>query len=242
MPSEAAPSWRLRPQGDRCISIELGDRIDVQTGLNGLTLAAALRAAGLPGVTDIVPSFTAVALHYERTGTGDDGSSFEQRASRLRAALALGLPEGVSGTRSIDIPVCYGAGHGPDLGSVAQACGLSEAEVVRRHGLPGTLVFMLGFAPGHPYIGLHDAALNLPRRDVPRTAVPAGSVAIANRQTVIYPNRLPGGWHVIGATPLTLFDHKRSPPALLMPGDRVRFMPITPAQFDRLARQDGKAP
>ena len=241
VPSGAVPAWRLRPQGDRCISIELGDRIDVQTGLNGLSLAAALRAAGLPGVTDIVPSFTAVALHYEPTEAGDD-CSFEQRASRVRAALALGLPEGVSGTRSVDIPVCYGGEHGPDLGSVAQACGLSEAEVVRRHGLPGALVFMLGFAPGHPYIGLHDAALNLPRRDVPRTAVPAGSVAIANRQTVIYPNRLPGGWHVIGATPLTLFDQQRTPPALLMPGDRVRFVPITAAQFDRLARRSGTAP
>lgn len=239
-PPAPGPAWRLRPQGDRCISIELGDRIAVQTGLQCLSLAAALRAAGLPGVTDVVPSFTAVALHYGPAGPLG-GGAFEQRAGAVREVLALGLPEAASGSREIDIPVCYGAGHGPDLGAVAQACGLSEAEVVRRHGLPGALVFMLGFAPGHPYIGLHDEALNLPRREVPRTAVAAGSVAIANRQTVIYPNRLPGGWHVIGATPLSLFDPGRSPPTLLMPGDRVRFVPITAAQFDGLAGRAGAA-
>ncbi|WP_154393101.1 5-oxoprolinase subunit B family protein, partial [Bordetella pertussis] len=92
----------------------------------------------------------------------------------------------------------------------------------------------LGFAPGHSYIGVHDARLDLPRRATPRTAVPAGSVAIANRQTVIYPARLPGGWNIIGATPLNLFDPGREPAALLQPGDRIRFVPIDAAEFDRL--------
>lgn len=241
LPPGAGPAWRLRPQGDRCISIELGDRITVQTGRQCLSLAATLRAAALPGVTDVVPSFTAVSLHYGPPGP-QGGAGFEQRADQLRAVLALGLPEAATGSREVDIPVCYGGTHGPDLGAVALACGLSEDEVVRRHGLPGALVFMLGFAPGHPYIGLHDEALNLPRREVPRTAVAAGSVAIANRQTVIYPNRLPGGWHVIGATPLTLFDPGRAQPALLMPGDSVRFVPITAAEFDRQAGQAGASP
>lgn len=232
MHDEAKPHL-IRSQGDRCLSIELGRTIDVETGLACLELAEALRAAALPGVTDVVPSFTAVGLHFVPSADGSDRA--QALMAQVRAIVDGGLDALAVAHRLIDIPVCYGGEHGPDLGAVAQAIGGSEADVVRLHGAPGAMVFMLGFAPGHPYIGLHDPALGLPRREVPRTAVAPGSVAIANRQTVIYPNRLPGGWHVIGATPLRLFDAQRSPPALLSPGDQVRFVPISPAEFDRLA-------
>ncbi|WP_154586714.1 5-oxoprolinase subunit PxpB, partial [Bordetella pertussis] len=134
----------------------------------------------------------------------------------------------------MEIPVCYGGEHGPDLEEAARAAGLTPEALVALHGAPGSMVYMLGFAPGHSYIGVHDARLDLPRRATPRTAVPAGSVAIANRQTVIYPARLPGGWNIIGATPLNLFDPGREPAALLQPGDRIRFVPIDAAEFDRL--------
>ena len=117
---------------------------------------------------------------------------------------------------------------------MARAAGVTEDEIIALHSQPRSMVFMLGFAPGHAYLGVHDEKLNIPRRPSPRTAVPAGAVAVANRQTVIYPNRLPGGWNIIGATPLTLFDPAREPASLLQPGDSVRFVPISPQEFDRI--------
>jgi KipI family sensor histidine kinase inhibitor len=136
--------------------------------------------------------------------------------------------------REIEIPVCYGGVHGPDLAEVAKHCALTEAEVIELHSGPLAYVFMLGFAPGAPYIGIHDKRLAIGRRDTPRTALPAGSVAIANLQTMIYPNVSPGGWRIIGATPIQLFNPFQEPASLLSPGDSVRFVPITDAEFDAL--------
>lgn len=220
-------------QGDRCLVISFGDAIDVETGRTCLAVARQLREAGLPGVTDVVPSFVAVAVHYAPSPRGG-GPTYAQLADAIAQLLEHGIAAGEDAFRNVDIPVCYGGEHGPDLEDVARAASLTAAEIVELHTQPGSMVFMLGFAPGHPYIGVHDARLALPRRASPRTAVPAGSVAIANRQTVIYPSRLPGGWNVIGATPLRLFDPAREPASLLQPGDRVRFVPIDAAEFERL--------
>lgn len=192
-----------------------------------------LRDARLPGVTDVVPSFCTVAIHY-RPDASADSPSHGALAERIGQLLAGGLPEGELGGREIDIPVCYGGEHGPDLAEVAAAAGLTPDDIIRLHSEPRSMVFMLGFAPGHAYLGVHDERLNIPRRPSPRTAVPIGSVAVANRQTVIYPNRLPGGWNIIGATPLAMFDPAREPAALLQPGDSVRFVPIAEDEFQRL--------
>jgi KipI family sensor histidine kinase inhibitor len=232
-PEDARPAWRIVAQGDRCLIIVFGEAIDVAVGRTCLAVARRLREAGLPGVTDVVPSFVAVAVHYAPAADGA-GPSFEQLSARVAELLAQGVPADDVNARQIEIPVCYGGEHGPDLEDVARAASLSPEEVVALHTQPGSMVFMLGFAPGHPYIGVHDARLNLPRRASPRTAVPMGSVAIANRQTVIYPSRLPGGWNVIGATPLRLFDPAREPASLLQPGDHVRFVPIDAARFEHL--------
>lgn len=226
------PDWRIQPQGDRCLLVILGDSIAEATGRLCLGLARQIRLARWPGVVDVVPSFTTVAVHYRPLPQG--GPLFAELAARVRELLAQGIATDTLASREVEVPVCYGGRHGPDLAEVARACGLSEDQVIALHGQPGSMVYMLGFAPGHSYIGVHDARLNLPRRDSPRTEVPAGSVAIANRQTVIYPSRLPGGWSIIGATPLTLFDPAREPASLLQPGDRIRFVPIDEAAFDRL--------
>ena len=230
--SAAGCAWRILPQGERCLVVSFGERIDPHIGRLCLAAAERLRAAGLPGVTDVVPSFSAVAVHYRPQPAG--GPTFTQLAARVESLLDDDLQADAAPGRPVDIPVCYGGEHGPDLTDVAHACGMSPEQVVELHGAVPVMVFMLGFAPGLPYIGVHDARLDMPRRDTPRTAVAPGSVAIANRQTVIYPGRLPGGWHVIGATPLALFDIAREPPTLLRPGDSVRFVPITPQEFDRL--------
>src|SRR5690606_29661814 len=152
---------------------------------------------------------------------------------QIEHLLSQGIAVDATAGREINIPVCYGGEFGPDLDEVALHAGISTGEVIALHTQSANLVFMLGFAPGAPYIGIHDERLNIPRRASPRTAVPPGSVAVANRQSMLYPSRLPGGWHIIGATPLALFDPACTPSALLQPGDRVRFVAIDRAEFDR---------
>lgn len=226
--------YTLRPQGDRCLSIDFGESISLETGILCLSAAATLENARLQGVTDIVPSYTAVALFY-KPGIEIGGTDFATLCAQVDAQLSGELIQAATSARQVDIPVCYGGKHGPDLSDVAQKTGLTEQQVISLHTQPGSMVFGLGFSPGHPYIGVHDALFALPRRDVPRTAVPAGSVAIANRQSTIYPTLLPGGWHILGATPLQLFDLRRPQPSLLLPGDQVRFISISEQEYDRLA-------
>lgn len=233
------PTFTLRHLGDHCLSLDFGDTILVETGLICLAAAEKIRSACLPGVTDVVPSYTSVAVHYHAeplTGL----PNFQALSEGLAALIKGGLAPATHAQRTIDIPVCYGGEHGPDLSDVAKITGLTEQQVVQMHSAPGSMVFMLGFAPGHPYIGIHDPLFALPRRDVPRTVVPAGSVAIANRQSTIYPTRLPGGWHILGATPLKLFDLARPQPTLLLPGDQIRFIPISPEEFDQLAAKQNQ--
>ena len=235
------PTFSLRHLGDHCLSLDFGDSILAETGLICLAAAEKIRHACLPGVTDVVPSYTSVAVHYyAEPSTGLP--NFQTLSEGLAALIKSGLAPATRAQRTIDIPVCYGGEHGPDLSDVAKITGLTEQQVIAMHCAPGSMVFMLGFAPGHPYIGIHDPLFALPRRDVPRTVVPAGSVAIANRQSTIYPTRLPGGWHILGATPLKLFDLARSQPTLLLPGDQIRFIPISSEEFDRLAAQQNQVP
>lgn len=229
------PPWKIFFQGDRTLLLTLDGPVSVEGGRLCALAANALRAAGLPGATDVVPAFNSVAMHFQPRLFGPS-TSFKNLAGEVvqileQLATGTDAPTG----RSVDIPVCYGGEHGPDLQDVARACGLSEAEVIRLHTDQPAYVFMLGFAPGAPYMGMLDHALDIARRTTPRTAVPAGSVAIANRQTIIYPHTSPGGWHIIGATPATLFFPEREPPTLLAPGDTVRFVPVDADEFKALS-------
>lgn len=241
MPRMIVPTFSVRHLGDHCLSLDFGDTILAETGLICLAAAEKIRAASLAGVTDVVPSYTSVAVHYYAEPLSGL-PNFQSLSEALAALMQAGLAPATHAQRTIDIPVCYGGEHGPDLSDVAKITGLTEQQVIHMHSAPGSMVFMLGFAPGHPYIGIHDPLFALPRRDVPRTVVPAGSVAIANRQSTIYPTRLPGGWHILGATPLKLFDLARPQPTLLLPGDQIRFIPISPEEFDRLAAQQNQVP
>ena len=233
-PSSASspPAWRIEPQGDRCLLVRFGDSIDVETGRLCLAAARVLRQAPLPGVTDVVPSFVTVAVHYRPAGS--QGPRYPQLAAQVEQLLARGVAADAQAARRVEIPVCYGGEYGPDLDDVARHAGISPEDVVKLHTGADSLVFMLGFAPGAPYLGVHDPRLDIPRRASPRTAVPAGSVAVANRQSVLYPSQSPGGWNIIGATPAVLFDPAGDPPTLLQPGDSVRFVPIGPDEFKRL--------
>lgn len=235
-------AWQITPQGDRTLLLRFGDQIDVAIGQHCAAAAATLRAAQIAGVTDIVPAFSTVAVHYQPRlfGASTTFQHLTKEIDRiLNSAPATPIRDGNEQTssRPIDIPVCYGGEYGPDLSYVAGHCQLDESEVIRLHSDSQAFVFMLGFAPGAPYIGLHDQKLAIPRRATPRTALPAGSVAIANRQTLIYPNVSPGGWHIIGMTPLVLFDPERTRPSLFSPGDIVRFVPIERDEFLALKKE-----
>jgi KipI family sensor histidine kinase inhibitor len=168
-------------------------------------------------------------------GEGGDGEPRDPgeggKAAQIRASAGSSKPTG----RLIEIPVCYGGEYGPDLDAVAKRAGLAPDEIVARHTAAEYAVAMIGFAPGFPYLLGLDPALATPRRTDPRTRVPAGSVAIGGAQTGIYPRELPGGWQLIGRTPLVLFDPRREPPCLLAPGDGLRFRAIRADEFEKLA-------
>ena len=167
------PAFTIRPQGDRCLSLDFGQDIRAETGLVCLSAAATLRAASLAGVSDIVPSYTAVALFYS-PGTQEQPVTFASLSREVKRVLSGTLLPANASSRLIKIPVCYGGVHGPDLSDVAKRTGLTEDEVVAKHSASDTMVFSLGFSPGHPYIGIHDEIFAIPRRDVPRTVVPRG--------------------------------------------------------------------
>ena len=230
---ESTP-FTLEALGDRALLLTLGSRVDAALNARALALAQALRAAALPGIEDIVPAYASVCVRYDPCAFAQSATvaPFDVLADRLLAALAQAAADTPLDTRApLDIPVCYGGEFGPDLDAVAMHARLSPDEVIARHVAGDYRVALLGFAPGFPYLLGLDDALHVPRRASPRTRVPAGSVAIGGAQTGIYPRELPGGWHLIGRTPLVLFDPARTPPATCEPGRRVRFRAIDAAEF-----------
>jgi KipI family sensor histidine kinase inhibitor len=197
-------------------------------------LAAAIHARSFPGLRDIVPALGGVALHFE---PGFQGNLLDAAAALVAETIKKGLPDEEDLGRQVEVPVCYEDEFAPDIGELSSRLGLSVEEIKKRHAAAQYRVLMIGFAPGHAYMGGLDASLALPRRPSPRASVPAGAVAIANRQTVVYPYAISGGWSVIGRTPLVVFDAGRSRPSLFGPGDRVRFRAISKAEFAALAEK-----
>jgi inhibitor of KinA len=224
-------AWHIAPLGDRALIIELGQRVDREICARARAVAQSLLLAPLPGVSDVVPAFTTVAVHYRPDAFAGGEAPYEQLRRQVEAILARGIAVERSATRVVEVPVCYGGEFGPDLEEVAAACELAPNDVIALHAASPHVVYMLGFAPGFPYLGGLDPRLDVPRRATPRTAVPLGSVAIARDQSVIYPLETPGGWNLIGRTPLRLFRPTIQPPCLLQPGDEVRFVPISPEQY-----------
>lgn len=237
-------NWRIEAVGDRCLLVGLGTEVDPATSARVHALVRRLREQPIAGVRDVVPAFTTVALHYrpECFGPSPFAALREQLLERLSRPLEATADSGCV----VEVPVCYGTtdkDYGPDLAEVAQRCGLSPAEVVERHLASAHRVYMLGFAPGFPFIGGLDPTLSMPRRAQPRTRIPPGSVAIAREQTCIYPLETPGGWNLIGRTPLRLFDPAAEVPCRLAPGDTIRFTAIDQADYlALLAEQQGPRP
>ena len=216
---------RFIPAGDAAVVVEFGDRIDRALSAEVLQLAQVMRAAPPAGVVEVVATFRSLLVHYDPRLTG---------GKRVIAAIRELTATGAGARRPRrrwTIPACYAPEFALDLAEVAERTGLGAAQAVARHAATEFHVYMVGFSPGHPYLGDLPDELMLPRRTDPRLRVPAGSIAIASTLSVMYPADSPSGWHVIGATPVQLFDAAWEQPSLLAPGDAVRFAPIELPEF-----------
>jgi len=218
------PVYRI--MGDRSLIVEIGDRISPEINRRVSALALFLEENPIDGIIDIVPAYRSVLIIYEPLTT--DVRKLKKGIDEMQEeVVAIHLPEPVT----IEMPVVYGGKHGPDLEWVAQYHKITPEEVIRLHTATTFHVYMIGFTPGFPYMGELPESLETPRKETPRTAIPEGSVGIAQRQTGIYPVVSPGGWQIIGRSPLNLFNPNQNPPALLKAGDKVKFSQIDEEVF-----------
>jgi inhibitor of KinA len=212
--------------GDKSIFVEFGDAIDPELNRRVRQLMLAAEKAKIPGVIETVPTYRSLLVYFE-PGQISPRKLRETLHSLTRQTVESELPK----PKQIEIPTVYGGEYGPDLEFVAAHHNLSEPEVIQIHSGTPYLIYMIGFMPGFPYLGGMSPRIATPRLETPRTKIPAGSVGIAGSQTGIYPAESPGGWRLIGRTPLKLFDPEREPPALFQAGDYLTFTSITPEKF-----------
>lgn len=220
---------RYRPAGDGALNVEFAPEISPAVNGRVRALLAALDADPPPGLRDLVPAYRTLLIVYDPLRV-----SHEALLQRLRA-LETVAPASPTAARRVTLPVVYGDAFGPDLADVAAHSGLAPEEVIARHSAGRYLVYFLGFTPGFPYLGGLDPALATPRLAQPRAGVPAGAVGIGGDQTGIYSQATPGGWRIIGRTPVRLYDPAAEEPTLLRPGDELRLRAIGTAEFARLS-------
>ena len=223
---------QLKPIGDCALSISFGQTISPDIHRLVRAFQTSLEQQKLPGILETVPAYCTVTIHYDPVRV-----SFASLCSYAEHLLETMDQVQLPPSMVYEIPVCYGGNMGPDLPHVADYSHLSEQDVIQIHTAPDYLIYMLGFTPGFPYLGGMNPAIATPRLSSPRVSIPAGSVGIAGRQTGIYPLASPGGWNLIGQTPVRLFDPHRNQPFLLQPGDYIRFRSISLDEFYAIARQ-----
>ena len=235
-------AWRVYALGDRAVTVSFGEMVSEGAARSVAALRRSLELRPLPGMEEMVPSYTTLTLYYDpqrirRSEAGAlAGTVSDWVAKALADRLAVGVDTEAEPLMSpMEVPVCYEGPFSPDLYVVAGHAGLSTEEVIDLHTSVTYRVYLIGFVPGFPYMGLTDPRLEVPRRREPRLRVAPGSVGLAGRQTGIYPIETPGGWQVIGRTPLRLFDAWRAPCCLLEAGMRVRFRRIGKEEFESLS-------
>jgi len=222
----------VRIVGDRGVLVEYGDSIHPEVNLKVRAMAGLLETRGVEGLQEVVPTYRSLLLIYDPMATQP------QTLIRGLRSLEKGMSEiQVPPPREVEIPVCYGGEFGPDIEFVANYHGLTVEDVIRIHSSPRYQIYMMGFTPGFPFLGGLPELLATPRLETPRLSVPAGSVAIAANQTGIYPITSPGGWRLIGRTPLRLFRPEREQPFLYKAGDFIRFRPIDRESYYALAQK-----
>ncbi len=221
------------PASDATLLVRFGESMSEASHRSVLTLLGTLGADPPRGLLDLRPAYASLLVVYDPVRSGP-----EEMEEAVRRALAASAPVAARRARPVEVPVRYGGEAGPDLAGIAEEAGMTEEEAAALHARAGYKVAFLGFAPGFAYLCGLPERLAAPRLPTPRTRVPAGSVGIAGGQTGIYPIDGPGGWRLIGRTPLRLFGTDRDPMSLLHPGDRVRFRPVSEAEFERLASEE----
>lgn len=231
----------FEPLGEDAVLLRLGDVIDAGTNGRVHAFAAAVEARRPAWLRELVPAYASLALQVDAAAVGPDADAvaFVRRWWQAQDFDAHGEADVDAAT--LEVPVCYGGEFGPDLSDLAVHAGMTEDEIVERHQAGDYRVAMLGFAPGFPYLLGLDPRLAMPRLDTPRLRVAAGSVGIGGAQAGIYPREGPGGWRLLGRTPLRLFDPARAAPSLLVPGQRLRFVAIDAAEFARLSARRSRA-
>jgi inhibitor of KinA len=230
----------MEPLGDSALIVRVVDDFarNPEDSLNAVLAAhRSLEAAAIPGVTELAPAYSTIGVFFNLTEIARAAAGQEPwdwLTTKIDGVLKVRSPKRKRGVEAllIEIPVCYDREFAPDIGDVARVAGLADAEVVHRHSDAVYRVACVGFIAGFPFMSGLPSELATPRRAAPRKDVPAGSVAIGGAQTGIYPRNSPGGWNVIGRTPLRLFDVQREPPTILQAGDRVRFRKISREEFD----------
>lgn len=241
LPPITLPPVRLYPLGDAAVVLEFGTGISPATHRAITVFGSLLARQPFAGLREIVPAFTTLTVYYDPWQLSENGryQPYERVVEILRQLLATATTtEALAETQSVEIPVCYGGEFGPDLVFVAQHAGLTPDQVITLHANAEYLVHMIGFAPGFPYLGGLDARLATPRRPQPRPLVPAGAVGIAGPQTGIYSLPTPGGWQLIGRTPLRLFNPEWAAPSRLRAGQHLRFVPIDAVEFTRFQQSE----
>jgi len=224
------------PLGDCAVYVEFSKTLDLEVNSAVQRLATMIHGRALPWVRDVVPALGGLAIHFDPDHAELTSDALTTALNTVSECLKAGLPKAGDVLRTVEVPVCYESEFAPDLAEVAVASKMTAEEAVQLHAAADYRVLMIGFAPGHAYMGGLSPKLAVPRRAAPRAIVPAGSVAIANDQTVIYPYAISGGWSIIGRTPLAVFDADRQEPSLFAAGDRVRFKPISRAEYLKQAK------
>lgn len=229
-------NYAFSPLGDSGVIVTFGEVIDQRTHEKVVMFTDFLQEHPFPGMIEIVPGFTTVTVYYDPivwTKQSPKGLMPYEHVIAILDEMSQQLTiKQQEEPRVVDIPVCYGGSYGPDLEVVAKQGGLSPEEVIEIHSSGEYLVYMIGFAPGFPYMGGMDERLATPRRSSPRLSIPMGSVGIGGAQTGIYSIETPGGWQIIGRTPVPLFQPHDQQPSLLQAGDIVRFRPISEAEYE----------
>ena len=220
---------KILTEGDTSILIAFKQEISPEVNAKIASTVKLLRQQNTPGIVDVIPAFASLLINYN-----PQVISYSELMRRLEALLRMDMDTESSAKRVYEIPVCYGGEFGPDLKNIAENAGLSEEEVIRLHSAPDYLIYMLGFLPGFCYLGGLDERIHTPRLANPRKAIPAGSVGIGGSQTGIYPMESPGGWQLMGMTPVKTYDPDREVPILVNAGEYIHFCPVSREEFDRI--------
>lgn len=227
---------RILLNGDSALSVEFGNEISVEVNnkVSGFqkVIEEEMKAGHLKGIIETIPAFCSIMICYD-----PEVVWYEELEEQLRSLLDRDLSAQARGIRRlIEVPVCYGGELGPDLKNVAEYAGITEEEVIKLHSGRDYLIYMMGFLPGFAYLGGLDPRLEIPRLPVPRPRIPSGSVGIGGKQTGIYPLDSPGGWNLIGKTPVRPFRLRRKNPLLYQTGDYIRFVPVSRGEYEQIKR------